>query len=188
MPYSLDDINFDGENLCWIAELNSALAVVTASLVEFTNCANLGHLQESEQKQTANKKEAKNEKGKTTKSAFTYDLMATGVLQQTGKSLVSFLSDGVKGKSYLLGKKQFVKGSGETQEIFMLGNVTPQFDIKTPGAESSMQFEFTGFYPDSSVTFTSATIISIETVLSIAVVYSGDVVVTATKGYEIYET
>jgi hypothetical protein len=188
MSYSLDDINFDGENLLWIAELDSALAVVTASLVEFTNCANLGHLQESDQKQTANKKEAKNEKGKTTKSAFTYDLMVTGVLQQTGKSLVSYLADGVKGKSYLLGKKQFVKGSGETQEFFMLGNITPQFDIKTPGAESSMQFEFTGFYPDSTITFTTTTIISIETALTIAVVYSGAVAITATKGFEIYET
>lgn len=188
MGYNLDDINFDGENLLWLAELDTSLAVVTASLVEFTNCVNVGHLQESEQKQSANKKEAKNEKGKTTKSAFTYDLMVTGVLQQTGKSLVNFLSDTVKGKSYLLGKKQFVKGSGEVQEYFVMGNVTPQHDIKTPGSESSMQFEFTGFFPDSSITFSSTTIASIETALSISVVYSGAVVITNTKGFEIYET
>lgn len=188
MGYSLDDINFDGENLLWLAELDSALAVVTASLVEFTNCVNVGHIQESEQKQTANKKEAKNEKGKTTKSAFTYDLMVSGVLQQTGKSLITFLSHTVKGKSYLLGKKQFVKGSGETQEIFMLGNVTPQFGIKTPGGESSNTFEFTGFFPDADITITAATITLIETALSIAVVYSGAVVISAAKGYEIYET
>lgn len=188
MGYNLDDINFDGENLMWLAELDTSLAVVTASLVEFTNCINLGHLQDSEQGQSANKKEAKNEKGKTTKSAFTYDLMVKGTLQQTGKALTTFVSDTVKGKSYLLGKKQFVKGSGEAQEYFVLGNVTPQHNHKTPGAEGSMVFEFTGFFPDASITFTSATIVSIETALSIAVVYSGAVVVTATKGFEIYET
>lgn len=188
MPYNLDDINFDGANLLWLAELDTSLAVVTASLVEYTNCVNVGHIQESEQKQTSNKKEAKNEAGKTTKSAFTYDLMVSGVLQQTGKSLVTFLADTVKDKSYLLGKKQFTKGSGKTQEFFMLGNVTPQFDIKTPGGEGAMQFEFTGFYPDANITFTSTTIASIETALSVAVVYTGAVVITATKGFEIYET
>lgn len=188
MGYSLDDINLDGGNLCWLAELDSALAVVTASLVEYTNCINLGHISESEQKQTSNKKEAKSEDGKTRKTAFTYDLMTNGTLMQTGKSLVNFLSDTVKGKTYLLGKKQFVKGSGEVQEYFAIGNVTPQHDIKTPSDSGSMVFEFTNIFPDSTITYTSATIVSIETALSIAVVYTGAVAITASKGYEIYET
>jgi hypothetical protein len=189
LGYNLDDINFDGENLCWLAELDTSLAVVTASLVEFTNCINLGHIKDFSNKQTPNKREAKNEKGKTAKTAWTFDLPSSGTLMQSGKSHVNFLSDTVKGKQYLQYKKQFVKGSGEAQEYFSLVNVAPQHDITTPNdTGGTMVYESTGFFPDANITFTSATIVSIETALSIAVVYTGSVVITATKGYEIYET
>jgi hypothetical protein len=186
MSYTLDEININGANLLWIVELDSSLAVVTG-LVEATNCLNLGHIKETEQGQSADKTESKSEDGLVRKTEFTYSGMTKATIMQASLINTDYLSNGVKTKTYLEGKKIFVTGAGKAIEMFKIVQVTPQHNIKTPGADASFIYESATIFPSAAISFTAAVLLSIETALSISISATA-VTIPATVGFDITNT
>lgn len=172
-------------NLIALTQLNpTTYAVITP--VAGTTSFHLGEIVTSAPQQTADKTELKNEKGKTIRSSYTFNLMTTGTLAQTNKALVDFLSKTVKGKVYLEYRYQGIN-NGNHQEIFKIVNVTPQHNFDSSNAGASMPYESTGIFPAATVTINSTVLTSIETALSIAIQTTG-VSITSDDGEIIKET
>lgn len=186
MAYSLDAINKKGDNLMWIVQLDSTLAVV-ASLVDGSNCLNLGHITTHQSAFTSSKEELKSEDGKARKTEFEFSGMYSATLMQTNAALVNYLRDSTKGQRHLLGVKHFTRDSGVVTEEFAIVDVTPQGTISGTEGHNSNAFEATAAYPDTSITFNSTVLASIETAFSIAIATTS-VSITPAKGYYLVDT
>lgn len=184
MPVNPGGITDKGGNKVCLAEVTDAWALKT--LTAGTNALDVGHVANSDIAQTTSKTEYKSEDGKPRASDFEYSLNTTGQLMQTDKVTIDFLAESVKSKYFLQYKYQGIK-DGKHQEIFTLGQVTPQFKITTPGGTTSMPYEFTGIYPTATVAFTSTNLVAIETALS-CTIYCTGASITASQGFVVKET
>lgn len=184
MPFNPGAVVDKGTSIIAVAEVSDAWALKT--LTAGTNALLVGHVANSDISQTTNKTEYKDESGKTVASDFEYSLVTTGTLMQTDKTTIDFMAESVKGKYFLEYKYQGLK-DGKKQEMFKVGQVTPQFKMTTPGNTSSMPYEFTGIYPTATVTFNSTALAAIETALSITIYCTG-VSITTSQGFVVKET
>lgn len=173
-----------GGNLIALGEVTDAWALKT--LTAGTNAIDAGEISTSDIAQTTSKTEYKNEKKKTVATDFEYSLNTTGTLMQTDKATIDFFAESVKNKYFLQYKYQGIK-DGKHQEVFTLGTVTPQFKMTTPGSSSSMPYEFTGVYPNTTATFNSTHLAAIETALSITI-YATGAAITSSQGFVVKET
>lgn len=185
MPANPGAIRDKGANLLAVAEVTDAWALKT--LTAGTNALHYGHLTSSSLGQTTSKETFNSEDGKPRLSEFTYSLDTTGVLMQADKVIIDFNSESVKDKYFLQYKLMSLNRDGKKQEHFSLGQVTPQFKVDAPGGTASMPYEFSGIYPDATVTFNSTMLVAIETALSITIYCTG-VSITASQGFCIKET
>lgn len=176
-----------GGNKLAVAQLNSNLALVT-TLTAGTTLLNVGNISESGTTQETAKSEFKSEDGVTRATDYEYTLATSAVLMETDKTKLDFLADTVKGKRYLEYKYQGIK-NGKYQEVWKLVEVTPQFNLQTPGGVTSMAYESTGIYPNSTVTFTATAISGLNTALGSALTirHTGAVAISPTKGFLITE-
>lgn len=184
MAYNPGAIVDDGGNLICLSEVSDSWALKT--LTAGTNAINAGHISTSDFSQATNKTEYKNEQRKTVASSYEYSINTTGTLMQTDKATIDFFAESVKSKYFLQCKYMGIK-DGKHQEIFTLGQVTPQVKITTPGASASMPYEHTGIYPTSTVTFNSTNLAAIETALSVTI-YATGASITASQGFVVKET
>lgn len=178
--------NFGGNKIA-LLQATDAGALFTTALTAGTNCYDAGHISSSTIGQQTTKTDYKSEDGKVRQADYEYTIMTTGVLMQTGKEGIDWFSNTVKNKFFFEYKYEGIN-DGKHQEVFKWGKVTPQFLKTTPGAVTSMPYEFEGLYPDSALTITSTTLTSLETALSIAIAYTGDVTIPADQGFVVYET
>lgn len=185
MAVNVGAIHDKGGNLIALAEVTEgtwALKTLTAG----TNALVVGHISQSGVGQQTSKTEYKSEDGKTVATDFEYSINTTGTLMQTDKATIDFMAESVKSKYFL----EYKYGSivdGKKQEFFKIVQVTPQFQIDTPGATASMPYEATGVYPSSTVTYNSTHLAAIETALSITI-YATGAAITASQGFVVKET
>ncbi len=184
MPVNPGGITNNGGNKVCLGEVTDAWALKT--LTAGTNALDVGHIANSDIGQASAKTEFKSEDNKVRAADFDFSLNTTGQLMQTDKVTIDFLAESVKNKYFLQYKYQGIK-DGKHQEIFTLGQVTPQFKITTPGGASSMPYEFTGIYPSATVTFNSTNLAAIETALSVTIYCTG-ASITASQGFVVKET
>jgi hypothetical protein len=171
-------------NVLVLAEVTDAWALKTLTLG--TNSIHAGHLASSTVGQQTTSEEFINEDGKPVKAEYTHSLTTTGVLMQSDKTTIDFFAEATKGK-YFLQYKYMGIVDGKKQEIFTLGQVTPQFAAARPGGTTSMPYEFKGIYPTATVAFTSTNLVAIEAAVS-AVIYCTGVSITASQGFVVKET
>lgn len=104
------------------------------------------------------------------KPSYSFEKLTTGILQQRDKDLFDFMAETVTTKTYLQIKRQTKTGTtvdGKHQWLFMIGNVTPQFDVTSPGAEGSMPYEFIAIKPSAAVSYASTVMASIAALMSL---------------------
>ncbi len=191
MPYNygaIKDKNTNKKGILFVSELTDAFVVRTpaADSSTITFNANLGQIADSSVDQTTSKTEIKNEAGVGVYTDFDYSLTTTATLMERDKIKIDFLSHGCKGK-YYLEYKYLGQVDGKNQEMFKIVQITPQHSIKLPGGATSMKYESTGIYPDTTVTITGTNLTAIETALGITIYCTG-VAITPTQGFVIKET
>lgn len=172
-----------GGNRLVIAQLNSTLAIVGATLVSGTNCLDVGNISESSIQQQTNKEEYRSEDGVVRVTDYEYSIPTTGTLMETDKTKIDFLAKTVKNKRYLQYKYQGIKG-GNHQEVWAIVEVTPQFALTTPGGITSMPYESTGIYPRASVTYSSTVLLRIPAAITgLTIRHTGSVTIGKDDGY-----
>lgn len=147
---------------------------------------NLGQIADSSVLQSTNKTEIKNEAGYVVNTDYDYSLMTNATIMERDKTKIDFLADWVKGKYYLEYKYLGIV-DGKHSEIFKFVQVTPQFNVTLPGGATSIKYESTAVFPDSTITITGTSLAAIETALSITI-YCTKVTVSPSKGYCLIET
>lgn len=156
-----------------------------------SNTYDLGHVAQSTVAQTTTKTTYKSEDGEVQLSDYEYERVTTATLMQSDKDLIDYLADTVKGATVLQIKYNGVV-NGADQWIYMVGQVTPQFNITRPDGANSMQYEFTA----QDITATTGFEISAANNLAIASTLglsttnffpTTTVTITAAKSYAIVE-
>lgn len=169
-------------------EVSDAFAIKTPSAWSGTagTSINLGQIADSSVSQSTNKTEIKNEAGYVVNTDYDYSLMTNATIMERDKTKIDFLADWVKGKYYLEYKYLGIV-DGKHSEIFKFVQVTPQFNVTLPGGATSIKYESTAVFPDSTITITSTSLAAIETALSVTI-YCTKVTVSPSKGYCLIET
>jgi len=182
------DKNKNKNGLLILQEVSDAFAVKTPSAWAGTTgtTINLGQLNQSTVNQTTSKSTIKNEAGVDVYTDFDYSQMTTGTLMERDKIKIDFLSDFVKGKFYLEYKYLGIV-DGKHSEMFKIVQVTPQYDVTLPGGATSMKYESTGIFPDTTIAITGTSLAAIETALTVTIYCTG-VSITPSKGYCLKET
>ena len=185
---AISDKNRNKKGILVLAEVSDSFAIKTpaSDASAITTAVNLGELNESSVDQQTSKTEIKNEAGVIKYSDFEYTLTTTGTLMERDKLKLDFLSHGCKGK-YYLEYKYLGLVDGKHQEMFKFVQVTPKHSVKLPGGATSMKYESTAIFPDSTISLTSTTLGTIETALGITIYCTG-VAITALQGYVLKET
>lgn len=147
---------------------------------------NLGNLNQSTVNQTTSKTTIKNEAGQDKYTDYEYSHNTSGTLMERDKSKIDFLADYVKTKYYLEYKYLGVV-DGKHSEMFKIVQITPQFDVTLPGGATSMKYESTGVFPDTTIAITGTSLAAIETALTVTIYCTG-VSITPSKGYCLKET
>jgi len=182
------DKNKNKNGLLILQEVSDAFAVKTPAAWAGTSgtTINLGQLSQSTVNQTTSKSTIKNEAGVDVYTDFDYSQMTTGTLMERDKIKIDFLSDFVKGKFYLEYKYLGIV-DGKHSEMFKIVQVTPQYDVTLPGGATSMKYESTGIFPDTTIAITGTSLAAIETALTVTIYCTG-VSITPSKGYCLKET
>ena len=184
MAIKSNAVRIKGGNRIFHIKLDSSYAMPT-TLTIGTNCLEVGHVSNSNVKQTSSKESVKNEDGETVVSSFDYERATTAVLMQTDQQLIDWLGDDVK-NSDVLEIKYCGIVEGKDMWNFRIGQVTPQFDIASPGGATAMPYEHTGYDLSSAVTISAASLASIATAFSLSTSSffpTSEVVITASKSY-----
>jgi hypothetical protein len=153
-----------GSNLWTLWEVDDTFAAVTP----FT-CYGIGSIKETTQEQSTSVTKYKNESGNVEASDKDYEISLKGVIMDTSKALIDYLSTTVKGKFYGLYRRRN-SVDGKTQEWFYgFGEVTPQHNVKSPGGADSMPFEYIALNNSSAITLSTTTLASIGAYVTAAV-------------------
>jgi len=191
VPYnygSIKDKNTNKKGILCLFETSDAFVIKTpaSDSTALTTAVNLGQINESSVDQVTSKTEFKNEAGVAVFTDFEYALTTTGTLMERDKVKIDWLSNYTKGK-YYVEYKYLGLVDGKNQEMFKLVQVTPQHSIKLPGGATSMKYESTAIFPDTTVTITGTILTAIETALGITIYCTG-AAITPTQGYVLKET
>lgn len=153
-----------GSNLWTLWEVDDTGTVATA----FASYG-IGSIKETSQDQTNATTNLENESGNVEQTEEKYEIMLTGVIMDTSKTLIDFLSTTVKTKFFGLHRKR-TSVDGKTQEWFYpFGKVAAQHSVKSPGGASSMPFKFTALNNASAITISTTTLASIGAYVTAAV-------------------
>lgn len=158
----------------------------TITTVSASYTFDLGMVGSSDVNQTTSVETFKSEDGEIQSTSYDYDRRTTAVLMQSDKDLVDYLGDTVKSKS-ILEIKYLGYRAGKHCWFFKVGNVTPQFSVKSPGGTASMNYEHVGIDVSSALTFTSTDLASISTLLSLSNFPTTAVTISASKSFEYVE-
>lgn len=157
--YKTNSINDFGGNLILLIELDSDYEIPT-SLTDGTNCFNLGYIKESTKSLDPSITEHKHEGGKLAVAELELSGGTKGILMQSDDALLDFLAYGVAGKKYLEIKYNGI-ADGKHREFWAIGEVMQKMNLKTPGAASSLEYEFKATPAPVAVTFDIAAVAAI---------------------------
>lgn len=163
--------------------LNTSLTITTVSS---TYTYDLGAISSSDVNQTTTVTTFPSEDGEIQGTAYDYDRRTTAVLMQTDKDLVDYLGNTVKNTKILEIKYVGYRNLKHCW-IFKVGNVTPQFSIKSPGGTTSMNYEHVGIDVSSALVFSTTDLASISTVLGLTNFPTVAVTIAADKSFEYVE-
>lgn len=184
MSYAIRD---KGGNLICIAELDSSNAV-SGTITNGTNALNCGLVKESQVDIDPTIEKFKAEDGKTYGQDEEFDGTVKGTLMETDKTKADYLAFGVRDKnSFVLYKYEGIK-NGKHQEVFAVGDVTPQLHFKTPGGVSAQRFEFQAVPPATAVTFSTGALAALGAAWGKTVKTTSAVTVPAGQEFVIVET
>ncbi len=138
MGYAMSD---KGGNLLAIFELDASNAILP-SYTNGTNCLHCGLIDTSGVDIAAKVEKYEAEDGITYGQDETYEGTTNGILKETDKLKVDYLSFGVRDKIHLEYKYEGKK-NGKHQEVFKIVDVTPQMSFKTKGGTKSMKYDST---------------------------------------------
>lgn len=175
-----------GGNQIALVELSTSFAI-PGTLTADTNCIDLGHLKESGTAINTTVTKLKNEAMEVVRTEKDYEGITRGVLMQTSKRVLDFMAFTVRDKTYLQYKKPGIN-KGQTQEIFAIGEATPQMNLQNPGAAENCPYEFTHLVSDTAYTFTTTNLAAIEAALGISIACTTNVTIPAGQEYVMYET
>jgi hypothetical protein len=186
MSANLKNIRDKGGNKIAIVALNE-LDQLPSILTSGTNCLDLGHLANSDIAIKTKKTVYKNEAGETVAADFDYEGITGGILMETDKLKLDYLSFIVRNKRHLEYKYLGIKG-GNYQEVFKIAEITPQMKISSPGGIKSMPYESTAVMLSADFDITGSQITDIEAALGIDIKTAGPVTIPTGSEHVIVET
>lgn len=186
MSSNINNIKDKGGNKIAIAELDSSGQIVS-SLSAGINCLDAGHLANSGLEVKTKKTLHKNEAGESVASDYEYEGITSGILMETDKQKLDYLTFGVRNKKHLEYKYLGIK-NGSHQEVFKIVEITPQMKLSSPGSAKSMPYESTAAFKTADFVLSQNSISAIEAALSIDIKTAGPVTIPKGSEHVIVET
>ena len=186
MSSNINNIKDKGGNKIAVAELDSSGQIVT-NLTAGVNCLDAGHLANSDLSVKTKKTSHRNEAGEIAASDYEYEGITSGILMETDKQKLDYLSFGVRNKKHLEYKYLGIK-NGSHQEVFKIVEITPQMKISAPGGAKSMPYESTAVFKNTDFVLSQNSISAIEAALSIDIKTAGPVTIPKNSEHVIVES
>ena len=139
---------------------------IPTTLTANTNIFNLGHIASSTVEQQNSTTDFKSEDGEIQATEDDFTRQTTASLMQTDADLINYLGSTVKNTEILEIKYLGLRGGSDVWH-FRIGNVTPQYNVTSPGGTTSMQYIHKGIGLSTDFTIATATMASIATALGL---------------------